>query len=277
MNPASYGHTPDEARSILVNNIQIEKLNKNWIRNIQYNLGRVREDNLLSRQLGTWAGKNTIVVGAGPSARENIEYIKDAVARGWKVIAVDRVHGLLKTNGITPDYTISMDSKGVVKDFFTHVDREDKLVMKLKQHTGVIGYAERKAGHVYYYETINPYSPMTTYLYDRLPHEIFCLRTGFVVGFVALDMAIWMGSEKIVLIGNELSWKNRGDVDKMYESTLQLMEVGGRTYYTLTSFAAAAAAFNFIGLLHNDLDIVDCSDGIISDIKKASMKEAIAA
>lgn len=245
------------------------------------NCKRLTEDNLISSRYESWEFTNCIVCGAGKTCLDNLDEIAEAQKTGkWHVVAVDRIHSALKKKGITPDLTVSIDGQPKVKNFFSDLDERDEVVMCVTQHPEVVDYVAEKAGKVWFYSALNPCDDLSVELH-RKHKGLAALKTGFLIGYTATDLAYWMVGEDgtIVLIGNELGWFDKNDIDVELYRGLQLLKTrlpGSRDFYSIRSFVAAEELFSDIPRVYTDAHFVDGSIGLIRNMKKIPFDEAVA-
>lgn len=246
-----------------------------WNANLEANEDSIRRLPFVSEYFNAWRGERCIVAGAGPSLSTNLGALEKAVSRGWRLIAVDRAFDTLKRAGILPDITISNDAAEQVADFFDAdlLEPGDVFALCAISHPDVyekLSGCERRV-----FACVNPFSAFWKYVAGKFPQGLCCLRPGFVVTFSAVDLAMWMGAETVLTIGNELSWQNLDEVDRCYWSHPLIQLQNGRV--TINSFYKAARAFRFFPERHSEVRFVDCSGGIAQGWEQAAPEEALAA
>lgn len=268
----------------------------------EINSRHLTSGNIISRLFETMPGRDCLVVGAGPSAYQNIEAIERASRSGCLIISCDRIHSDLKKAGITPDFTVSVDPSKAVGDFLKLVDDKDSLVMNITQNPHVIDGVLSRTDSVYFHAVVNPYSVVSRKFMEKYPVELTCLKGGGVVGFSAADLAYWLTRPRgrVVLIGMDCGWRKREDVDivlqkgwlsseevkaidesdllfenfsAMSSAVFGTVTSDGREFFTIRNFIMAAAAFDSLKILYGDAEFMDASDGIIQNMTKANINE----
>lgn len=144
------------------------------------------------------AGLPMLIVSAGPSLRQSMELLKKLQGKVF-VLAVDSAAGYLLEQGILPDGVIAIDpgkelnlfSKEMQDiPFFVHTDVNHLVLDKVEpRHVCFI------ATNSVYYET----------LAKERGYRLESLDTGGSVATMALSMAIDMGIENVILMGQDLS------------------------------------------------------------------------
>lgn len=77
---------------------------------ITQNLELAAIDADVSSEYGLFAGQRIAVLGAGPSLESTEDKLRDLIAAGVKIVAVDTATRWMAQKGISADYVVSMDS-----------------------------------------------------------------------------------------------------------------------------------------------------------------------
>jgi len=277
MNPEIWGHSEEFQGALRVNSrIALASFNPNWKQNAVINARHLSDDSYISDLFGTWDDYSIMCVGAGKSAHDNLDGISDLQKSGIKIVTCDHMLPVLKKHGIQPDMTVSLDPTPRVGMFFEDVDENDTVVMSLIQAPDVVDMVVEKAGHVYFYIPINPFSEASNYLYKNYPKKLFSLRSGSVVGLVATDLCHWMiqrswGGESIYLIGHDCGWHSEDDIPKAEghyagNTLLHSKLPDGRDFYTIPAFASAIPNYYWLFMQQYTLmgiGLFDMSDGAL--------------
>lgn len=209
-------------------------------------------------------GGPVFVCGAGPSLVQNIPNLVKAVKeKGWPVIAVDRALIELKAAGIDPILTVSCDAQRKVRQFYDGVYEPcDKVALSLVCDPDLLDIV--LPGDVYWFGALHPLCGFYRIVYKKHGREIAMVRTGTVVTFSAVDIALWMGFDPIMTIGNELSFGTREEADKyMGDNHEELQRHEQTQRLMIKSFADAAGDFTIFPYLHPDIGWVDLSEGLL--------------
>ena len=187
-----------------------------WRKNVRALAANGGAGTSLSELYGTWAGKPCVVCGAGPSLREQLGDLRALVGAGYRVIAVDSSHGVLKNAGINPDLTFSLDAQAVVADFFEDVLPGECIALSLVtapevreklQDCEIYDYGFVPHGKRGFWSGVFP---------GRFSTRYACLPPAPVVTCAAVEAAIWLGCSQIVTVGNDLGWTGYDSVTSMY-------------------------------------------------------------
>ncbi len=100
-----------------VNIATLARFEKIWSSNIARNINRFIGSPGASDFYGRFEGVGAVVVAAGPSLNRSIEFIRSIRGRAL-IVAVDTAYGVLKKNGITPDFTVAVDPQPVNARYF---------------------------------------------------------------------------------------------------------------------------------------------------------------
>ena len=244
-----------------------------WQKNLEANNQNIRRLPRLSARFGRRRGRPCLVAAAGPSLQREIKHVKQAVENGWYLIAVDRAFPMLKAAGVKPNITITNDASPNVTQFFREdmVQPDDHFALCVISHPDVFETLSACKRSVY--ACINPFSAFWKYVSGKYDGDTACLRPGYVVTFPAVDLALWLGCDPVVTIGNDLSWERLADVDPPYHQSRLVILSSGRI--TIQSFYRAASAFRFFTMHHPERTFIDASDGIMRGWPGAALGELV--
>jgi hypothetical protein len=238
--------------------------------NVEGNLSLI-EDGFVTEWIdkvlyGKYSGP-VIVCGAGPSLFQNIEALKQKQAEGVPIIAVDRALKTLKENGIKPMLTVSVDPQMKVANFYKgSVGPDDMVAISLGVDMETAAQASN--GRPMWFAPMHPVSPFWGWQYHSIGHHIATVRPGGVVGYSAVDIAIWCGFDLIVSIGNDFSWEYGDEESDKFYSAQEKIDLPEQKRFTIQPFLDAAGAFSWFPAWHPEVCFVDATDGIISGWNK---------
>lgn len=269
------------------NSETLSSILRNWRENVAANARHLDDSRYLSDLYGTWHGECVMLCGAGPSLARNIEEVKDAWLSGWKILCVDRCFELLYKNGIVPDLIISLDPQPRVLEFLKNIDERHTIALCIEQDSSVVDYCIENAGAVYFYNAACAISKESHEIYSMFEPRLTCLRAmAGTVGYIAFECAAWMLNQDnevygtIAMIGNELCWFDENDIPPVdYKGQLLIESVrrDGKPFYTIAPFATTQMAVDnliayWLDDVENNVRIFDCSDGIIVNCMRSSIK-----
>lgn len=142
------------------------------------------------------------IVGAGPSLDKNVEHLRNFPGL---LIACDRAAIALTARGIHPDLVVCVDPRAaVMAEYLNYPENRDQtLVLSVICDPDV---ARAWRGKKFYMSTIHP----GTQLFDRVLPDLFPGMPGMMaagnVGNTAVQLAEWIGAEKIVLVGQDYGY-----------------------------------------------------------------------
>ena len=295
MSPENYFVTEEEAKGLRVkNSVAYHSVLPQWLENMQANLPVAEQHESVTSLFGKWQDEKCIVCGAGESIKGKSKYIREAQIGGWRVIAVDRIHGYLKSAGIVPDYTVSSDQSKRVLDFLYKVKKNDKLILDMKMNPEVVEKLSWKPSRLFFYIPCNPFSDTTVKCFKEYPRKYFGLRANYVVGSFATDVAIFMGCRKIVLIGHDLGWRTEEAIDTIYKirpavggftqklTHLKKQEINEQTkkiewddFYTIDAFLGCADGMKRYLKWHPEVEFVNSSGGLLTFFKNMPFEKAL--
>ncbi len=275
MDIAQYGHSEEKVAELRKWARDFHDLNPTLAVNYEQNKAGGKIVNPLTDLIGAWGGEQVLVVGAGHTAKDNIDLIR-RLAPFFKIVAVDRIHAFLKENGITPDITISIDRRSFDAGYFSKIDANDCVAMCVTQPPDAVEYVLSKAGSVYFFSHLNPFDDVDTKIYNDNP-KLAMFLPGTVVGFSAMQLGYLLsdatecGKGYVIMIGNELGWFSHEQLEEdrpIYkrDNKRQLLKVvvegSGKEMLTIWHFLLAASAFMGWNEIFNDAYVVDASMGL---------------
>jgi hypothetical protein len=170
-------------------------------RNVARNLPRYLSTPPIDVLHERFKGRPAIVVSAGPSLRRNIDQL--AALKGRAVlIAVQATFKTLLDRGIVPDFVTSLDYHELSKRFFenipdmsrTHLIAEPKVTWHvLDAYRGPVSLVD------------NSFARMC--LGDALGARAG-LKAGATVAHLAFYLAVYMGCDPVILVGQDLGYTN---------------------------------------------------------------------
>jgi len=148
-----------------------------------------------------FAGRPAVVVSAGPSLRKNIDVL--AALKGKAVIiAVQTVYKMLLERGIEPDFVTSLDYHELSRKFFEGIEDfgNTHLVAEPKVTWHVVDTYQGRISLLG-----NDFACLA--LGDALGRR-GCLKAGATVAHLAFYLAVYMGCEPVVLVGQDLGYSD---------------------------------------------------------------------
>lgn len=180
-----------------VNNFQL-----NWLENILNNVVK----NLISPSIqslkSTFQGITAVIVGSGPSLQQDIEYLRKLKAHCLIIAAGSSIQALLH-NQIEPHLVVSMDGSEANYRAFKDLDLSHipLLYVPLIKYEILQDYNDNLI-HVMFNSDL-----ISNYLFDAVKDMPVFFSTSTVTG-TAIQAAIHVGCNRVVLMGQDLSYPN---------------------------------------------------------------------
>ncbi|KXG76344.1 motility associated factor glycosyltransferase family protein [Thermotalea metallivorans] len=212
---------------------------KTWQRNLLTNIPYLVRSYDISSLFGIFQNKPVIIVSAGPSLSKNVEFLKDAKGKAM-IICVGTALRTVINAGIEPDLIIAMDGGEINYRHFENIMYSDiPLVYGIKVFPEILQNHQGKK-FVFYTED----GCMEKILKD-LDLEIGVLACGGSVSNSAFDLAVKMGGNPIIFVGQDLAYTDgkthakysiyEEDTIKDSENLLKVKDIYGKDIVTSPS------------------------------------------
>lgn len=181
-----------------------KKLSKLWINNTFVNLSGLNVHYPINLLENKFDGKTALVLGAGPSLKENIEKIKENREK-FVIFAVHRTLETLRVNGIVPDFCVIVDADYVKHSITNDLKylSEINVISDIKSDTFI-----KKLPFKNFFTYYSSNSTFAQKLEIKLSNLIKTLETGGTSAICAYRCAKFMGCKNIVFAGIDLAFKN---------------------------------------------------------------------
>jgi len=184
-----------------VNLATLVRFERLWTRNLLRNLPFFAKAAGVASLFGTTKDLPVFVVAAGPSLAKNIHLLQRAGSRGI-IIAVDTIYKVLLAHGITPDIVVAVDPQLVNAQFFLGTPSSRTILVSdsavsptlLANHKGPLAISAV------------PF-PFASWFESFFGHK-GALSSGGSVATSAFDLAVQMGGNPVVLLGQDLAYSS---------------------------------------------------------------------
>ncbi len=179
-----------------------EKQNLNALYYTFLNLKNIIKNPDITELSDIYKGKTALIVSAGVTLFENIETIKknkDNVV----IFAVNQSLNLLTKNGITPDFVVNIDAKNNSSHFENLKSEDCYFILEPFSYPEIF---QKQTKKTFNYITENNF--FNNWLRDVLLVKHHLASSG-TVSISAFLSACVMGFEKIILIGQDLAFKDK--------------------------------------------------------------------
>ncbi len=208
------------ARICLVTNISISTQQiRNSFKNFPYGLMSVG----MEAWYDSMRDMPAICISAGPSVRDNIEFLRQAQDRAV-LIAVDTVVPVLQKNGITPDFVIGLDFSEKNRYHYDKMNMDalkDSVLMAIADvHEGILPMWKGRMSVM-----------LLSHFFGDLVGRKMALFKGLTTAHTAFLFAMFSGADPIILVGQDLSYpdlKNSHVEGTTNQTNLMLQKVDGR-------------------------------------------------
>ena len=178
------------------------RFGKQYIDNTLKNLRYLKQSFSLS-DIKDYIPENipAIVVAAGPSVQDNIEYLKKAQGKAI-IFAADRILDYLLDMGVIPDFVVTIDPVKDVKYFSKRDDITIPLICYFESNHEILSL--HKGPKVLCTYNNNFIEDLYRKI-DKIPSKVIMSGS---VAIVAYSTCVSMGFKRIILVGQDLAYKN---------------------------------------------------------------------
>lgn len=170
-----------------------------WLRNKLFNMPHVVANPGVKHLFDRFAGKPAIIVSAGPSLDKNVRLLAEARGRAV-ILCVDTAIKALLRHGIHPDFVLSVDGSLLNYRHFEGVEVDDVwLVAEPMTHHRIL---DEWRGP----KLIASFGTPAMRWLESFAGEKGRLITGGSVATFAFSLAVRMGADPIVFVGQDLSY-----------------------------------------------------------------------
>lgn len=222
--------------------------------------------------------KTALIVSAGPSLAKNLSELSINQS-SFFIIATGTVLHLLLKNNILPSLVIVTDAKSTTYSQISNIPESIPVVVFPGTCSAVV--ADNSISKIAAF-------PIHDQLYNELDKVLDkgCVESGESVATVACSVAVLLGCNPVVFIGQDLTVDSSGDVyakecgngSKCSLSNLRTVEgLNGELKYTLDNFFSFLQWFQDFSISHPGIRFINCTaDGAkISGMQHLSLSEFI--
>ncbi|HOL47867.1 MAG TPA: DUF115 domain-containing protein, partial [bacterium] len=185
----------------IINFGTIVKFSREWQNNTLRNLLNLNNTNNISNFKNIFNNKPILIVCAGPSLENKIEYIKKLKSH-IIIAAVDTATKVLLDNGIKPDIIAIVDSQAINYSLIKDLDLSDiYLLINLIVPPEI--YQKHSPKKIIIY---NSNTPVLDWFEKNFNIKIGYLKSGGSVSTILFSFAIFTGCNPIIFVGQDLSF-----------------------------------------------------------------------
>ena len=266
-----------------------KKLSKEWINNIFSNVFGKNVQYPINILEDKFAGKTALVLGAGPSLKDNIEKIKINREK-FVIFAVHRTLETLRLNGIVPDFCVAVDSKWIKFSITNDLKylAEINLISDIKADKYLKNLPFKNC--FTYYSQNNLFS---NYLEMKLANYIKTMETGGTSTICAYRCAKYLGFKNIIFAGIDLAFKddtvycdgqiaaantsNTVKIQNVVREITKVKSVTGELISTRMDYANFVKQFETLFAQNKDLNLYNLTTfgALINGMKYVQLEEIL--
>lgn len=182
-----------------INIATLSRFQNLWIYNIMRNHAKFLASRGIAGLAGRFNGCPALVVSAGPSLNENLELIRRNQDR-FLIIAVDSVFPSLVRHGIRPDLVVTVDPQFINSKYFEYNRCFDPILVS--DITAFPLTLKNYRGRTLFFSSVFPLA--------RFVEKYTCpkgeIDMGGSVSTTAFDLAVRMGADPVILLGQDLAF-----------------------------------------------------------------------
>ena len=252
-----------------INKFTAEEIWNNIDANLAYGYPDIRP------LIKTYSGE-AIIIGGGPSVDGELPAIKNLIAKGHKLIVIERMYPWCSQVGLKPDFVIALDGSNDVSEGFTSIQPDTVHFLGTATHPDAAKLL--KGYKVYFYSGNNPFMDIQNLWHRHGYKHITAVNTGGSVTLAAMYMGLTLGFRRFHIFGFDCKVTAeqdyaRGIAGKGVPREYFPVEIeGGKTALSCMSFLsfvkqffAMAETARRVGML----DAIDVyGDSLINDLWK---------
>ncbi len=184
------------------NIVTLDGLAKDWLSNAFKTLPNALNSPVIRHYFGKFTNIPAIVVSAGPSLEKNIHLLKDLKDKALIICAGSSIRAM-KRNGVSPHLLVAVDTAEVNNRVYNDLELDDVyLVYNFRfNHEVVTRFSGKKI--LFKAEPENIPDLLIT---KNRGTEIGSIRSGFSVSHSSVDLAVKLGCNPVILIGQDLAY-----------------------------------------------------------------------
>ncbi|WP_038815095.1 motility associated factor glycosyltransferase family protein, partial [Campylobacter jejuni] len=191
----THGTSPKDAMKGIVN----------FVTNLPKTLTHPKFTNLLKKRYKK--SKNAIIVSTGPSLKKQLPILKNYINKAT-IFCADSAYPILAKEGIKPDYVLCLERDEENSEFFKNnfqeFDKDILFVFASLTHPLTVKYSEENHKNYLLFSRSSPFA------FNLALHHFGYLGGGMSVAHTGYELAIQLGHENIILIGQDLAYNKEG-------------------------------------------------------------------
>lgn len=218
-----------------------------------------------------------IVVAAGPSLEKNVDLLKEYRDRAF-ILCVDRAAPVLAERGIRPHAFVTVDAKKDPKLFGSEIAGEMPWFAYTTSNYDAL--KQLKHSKIIFASTIFGYGEK---LFQAVGSDLFEMASGGSVATNAVNIAIYMGSRNIIVIGQDLAYTDNKvyagvETQANQQELIQVKSFDGGTVMTRADYKAFIDYYEANAARRKDVRFINATEGgaYIEGMEHLRLSEAMA-
>ncbi|MDE5967417.1 MAG: DUF115 domain-containing protein, partial [Lachnospiraceae bacterium] len=222
-----------------------------------------------------------IVVAGGPSLEKNVEQLKEYGNRAF-ILAVDRVAGFLAKHDIVPHAYVTVDAEKPVDLFDVKgIDAVPWFLCTTANHQALQKISRAR---LIFCSTIYSYAKE---LFQMCGSDLASLDNGGSVATVAVSIGMYLGSRRIILIGQDLALSEQKihaggedvDLSANEDEILEVPGFYGSPVYTQVHLKSYIDFYRAYAQYHSEVTFINATEGgaYLQGMEHMSLADAMAA
>lgn len=217
-----------------------------------------------------------IVVAAGPSLEKNVELLREYRKRAF-ILCVDRAAPILAKRGIRPHAFVTVDARKDPRLFASDIASETPWFAYTTSNYDAL--KQLRHANIIFASTLFGYGED---LFQKVGSDLFRMESGGSVATNAVNIAIYMGSRNIIVIGQDLACTNNkayadAETEVKQENLIPVKGFYGDTVMTRGDYKAFIDYYEANAARRKDVRFINATEGgaYIEGMDHMGLSEAI--
>lgn len=201
-----------------------------------------------------------IVVAAGPSLEKNVDLLKEYRSRAF-ILCVDRAAPVLAERGIRPHAFVTVDAKKDPKLFVSEIAGETPWFAYTTSNYDAL--KQLRQSRIIFASTIFGYAEK---LFQEIGSDLFQMASGGSVATNAVNIALYMGSRNIIVIGQDLAYTDNkvyagADIEANQQDLIPVKGFDGGTVMTRGDYKTFIDYYEANAARRKDVRFINATEG----------------
>lgn len=184
----------------------VQRFHLQWMEQFFNNFPSFATTETIEQLFNRFQGKPALVISRGPSLDAALDSVK-ALADSTVLIAVGSAVRRLWEHGLSPDFAVFYDANGIQEQLHGIPDAAlEKITFILCPSTQQEGYTSPSRGKLVFFSQNG--RQMCDWMDQTLGRKHLRLEGGGTVSLIAMQLALAMGCQSVILVGQDLAFPN---------------------------------------------------------------------